>query len=121
MQRRRWLQTAGSLGLLSLGGCASGTGALPAKARVLVVGGGYGGATAAKYLRLFSGHKLDVVLVEPNEAFVSCPLSNLVIGGSKTLADVTVPYASLARSHGVRVVKDKATAIDRQFISCQHG
>ena len=112
MHRRRWLQTAGSLGLLSLGGCASGTGALPAKARVLVVGGGYGGATAAKYLRLFSGHKLDVVLVEPNEAFVSCPLSNLVIGGSKTLADVTVPYASLARSHGVRVVKDMVASID---------
>ncbi|MEO5770991.1 MAG: NAD(P)/FAD-dependent oxidoreductase [Burkholderiaceae bacterium] len=121
MQRRRWLQTAGSLGLLSLGGCASETGALlastaggrvPAKARVLVVGGGYGGATAAKYLRLFSDQKLDVVLVEPNEAFVSCPLSNLVIGGSRTLADMTVPYASLARSHGVRVVKDMVASID---------
>ena len=112
MQRRRWLQTAGSLGLLSLGGCASGTGALPAKARVLVVGGGYGGATAAKYLRLFSDQKLDVVLVEPNAAFVSCPMSNLVLGGSKTLADMTVPYASLARSHGVRVVKDMVASID---------
>ena len=112
MQRRRWLQTAGSLGLLSLGGCASGTGALPAKARVLVIGGGYGGATAAKYLRLFSDQKLDVVLVEPNAAFVSCPMSNLVLGGSKTLADMTVPYASLARSHGVRVVKDMVASID---------
>ncbi len=121
MQRRRWLQSAGSLGLLSLTGCASETGALltssaggqvPAKARVLVVGGGYGGATAAKYLRLFSDRKLDVVLVEPSEAFVSCPLSNLVLGGSRTLADVTRPYASLTRSHGVRVVKDMVASID---------
>ena len=67
---------------------------VPAKARVLVVGGGYGGATAAKYVRLFSEQKIDVVLVEPNDAFVSCPISNLVLGGSRTLADVTTPYAS---------------------------
>ena len=112
MQRRSLLQGAGSLGLLSLAGCATTGGALPAKARVLVVGGGYGGATAAKYVRLFSGQKIDVVLIEPNEAFVSCPVSNLVLGGSKTLADVTVPYASLAKNHGVRVVKDMVASID---------
>ncbi|MEO5770427.1 MAG: FAD/NAD(P)-binding oxidoreductase, partial [Burkholderiaceae bacterium] len=112
MQRRSILQGAGSLGLLSLAGCATTGGALPAKARVLVVGGGYGGATAAKYVRLFSGQKIDVVLVEPNEAFVSCPVSNLVLGGSKSLADVTVPYASLSKNHGVRVVRDSVASID---------
>ena len=112
MQRRSLLQGAGSLGLLSLAGCATTGSALPAKARVLVVGGGYGGATAAKYVRLFSDQKIDVVLIEPNEAFVSCPISNLVLGGSKTLADVTVPYASLAKNHGVRVIKDMVASID---------
>ena len=121
MQRRQLLQGAGSLGLLSLAGCASDTGALltstaggrvPAKARVLVVGGGYGGATAAKYVRLFSDQQIDVVLIEPNDAFVSCPISNLVLGGSKTLADVTVPYTSLAKNHGVRVIKDMVASID---------
>jgi sulfide dehydrogenase [flavocytochrome c] flavoprotein chain len=121
MQRRQLLQGAGSLGLVSLAGCASDTGTLltstagggvPAKARVLVVGGGYGGATAAKYVRLFSDQKIDVVLVEPNDAFVSCPISNLVLGGSKTLADVTVPYTSLAKNHGVRVIKDMVASID---------
>ena len=121
MQRRQLLQGAGSLGLVSLAGCASDTGALltstaggrvPAKARVLVVGGGYGGATAAKYVRLFSDQKIDVVLIEPNDAFVSCPISNLVLGGSKTLADVTTPYTSLARNHGVRVIKDMVASID---------
>ena len=119
MQRRHLLQGAGSLGLLSQAGCASDSlqtsaagGAVPAKARVLVVGGGYGGATAAKYVRLFSGQKIDVTLIEPNDAFVSCPISNLVLGGSKTLADITTPYASLTKNHGVRVIKDMVASID---------
>jgi sulfide dehydrogenase [flavocytochrome c] flavoprotein subunit len=112
MQRRHLLQGTGSLGLLALAGCAAGSGALPSKARVLVVGGGYGGATAAKYLRLFSEQKLDVVLVEPGEAFVSCPISNLVLGGSRTMAEISTPYTSLARNHGVRVVRDTVASID---------
>jgi sulfide dehydrogenase [flavocytochrome c] flavoprotein chain len=121
MQRREWLLGASALGLGSLAGCASDTGAaltstaggrVPAKARVLVVGGGYGGATAAKYVRLFSEQKIDVVLIEPNDAFVSCPMSNLVIGGSKTLADMTSRYDTLASKHGVRVIKDMVASID---------
>jgi sulfide dehydrogenase [flavocytochrome c] flavoprotein chain len=125
MQRRHLLQHAatgaGALGWLSLSGCASETGALlsatagglvPAKTRVLVVGGGYGGATAAKYLRLFSGQTIDVTLIEPGDAFVSCPMSNLVLGGSKTLADITTPYTTLTKSHGVRVIKDMVASID---------
>ena len=112
MQRRQLLQGAGSLGMLALAGCAGSGGALPSKARVLVVGGGYGGATAAKYVRLFSGQKIEVVLVEPGEAFVSCPISNLVLGGSRTMAEITTPYTALAGNHGVRVVKDAVASID---------
>jgi len=112
MQRREWLLGgAGLLGLGALGGCATGAG-VPAKARVLVVGGGYGGATAAKYVRLFSDQKIEVVLVEPGDAFVSCPISNLVLGGHKTIADVTTSYDSLAKKHGVRIVKDMVASID---------
>ena len=111
MQRRMLLRGAGSLGLLGLAGCVS-TGAVPAKARVLVVGGGYGGATAAKYVRLFSEQKIDVTLIEPGDTFVSCPTSNLVLGGSKTMADITMPYATLASNHGVRVIKDTVAGID---------
>jgi sulfide dehydrogenase [flavocytochrome c] flavoprotein chain len=121
MQRREWLLGASALGVTTLAGCASDTGValtstaggrVPAKARVLVVGGGYGGATAAKYVRLFSEQKIDVVLIEPNDAFVSCPMSNLVIGGSKTLADMTARYDTLASKHGVRVIKDMVASID---------
>ncbi len=101
---------AASLAGLGLTGCA--TSSVPASTRVLVVGGGFGGATAAKYVRWLSDYKIDVVLVEPGDAFVSCPISNLVLGGSKTIADVTVPYAGLARTHGVTVVKDMVASID---------
>jgi sulfide dehydrogenase [flavocytochrome c] flavoprotein subunit len=110
MQRRSFLQSASALSLLGLAGCA--TTSIPSKARVVVVGGGYGGATAAKYVRLLSAQKIDVVLIEPNDAFVSCPLSNLVLGGSRQIADVTTPYSGLARNHGVNVVKDTVAAID---------
>ncbi len=79
--------------------------------KVVVVGAGYGGATAAKYLRLWSDGAVDVTLVEPNEAFISCPMSNLVLGGSKTLADVTVSYSGLDK-YGVKRVRDTASAID---------
>jgi len=112
MQRRSFLQTSAALGLLGLGACA--TTSLPSKAQVVVIGGGYGGATAAKYVRLLSEHKIDVVLIEPNDAFVSCPMSNLVIGGSRQLAEITTPYTALARSHGVRVVKGFAQSVDTQ-------
>ena len=123
LRRRELLKAvgaAGAVGALSgagLAGCAtSSVGApgvaVPASARVLVVGGGYGGATAAKYLRLLSGQRIDVVLVEPDAAFVSCPMSNLVLGGQRSLADLTVPYDTLARRHGVTLVRDRVARID---------
>jgi NADPH-dependent 2,4-dienoyl-CoA reductase/sulfur reductase-like enzyme len=112
MRRRQLLQGGGALGLLTLAGCAHYGNAPPTKARVLVVGGGFGGATAAKYLRLFSGQQVEVVLIEPGQDFVSCPISNSVLGGSKTLAEITLPYAALATTHGVRVVRDTVASID---------
>jgi len=108
--RRAFLQTLGGLGVAALAGCAT-TGTRARLGRVVVVGGGYGGATAAKYLALWGGGAVDVTLVEADAAFVSCPLSNLVIGGSRTLADLTVAYDGLAR-RGIRHVRDMAVAVD---------
>ena len=110
IQRRSFLQSSAALSLLGLGACA--TSSIPSRAKVVVVGGGYGGATAAKYVRLLSDYKIDVVLIEPNDSFVSCPISNLVVGGSKQMADITSSYGGLGKNHGVTVVKDMATAID---------
>jgi NADPH-dependent 2,4-dienoyl-CoA reductase/sulfur reductase-like enzyme len=110
MKRREFLRMgAAAAALVGVGGCASMPGGA-GKARVAVVGGGYGGATAAKYIRLLDP-SIEVVLVEPNEAFISCPISNMVLGGFKSMAEITTPYSGLAR-HGVRVVRDTATAID---------
>lgn len=110
MQRRSLLACATALGLSGLAGCA--TSQIPARARVLIIGGGYGGATAAKYVRMLSDYRIDVVLVEPGDAFVSCPLSNLVLGGSRQMAEITTPYTSLSGRHGVKVVKDTVASID---------
>lgn len=77
-----------------------------------MIGGGYGGATAARYVRLLSDQKIDVVLIEPQSSFVSCPVSNLVLSGTCALADVTSPYDALVSRHGVRWVRDSASRID---------
>jgi sulfite dehydrogenase len=104
MKRRDFLKLAGAV---SLAGCATAT---PSKARVVVVGGGFGGATAAKYIRLWDP-SIDVVLVERDASCVSCPMSNLVLGGFTGMADISRGYDGLLR-HGVQVVRDEAVAID---------
>ncbi len=84
------------------------------KAQVVVVGAGYGGATTAKYIRMLSNNGIEVTLVEPNSDFISCPLSNLVIGGSQKISALTTPYDGLTSKYGVKMVKDRVTKIDAQ-------
>jgi sulfide dehydrogenase [flavocytochrome c] flavoprotein chain len=104
MKRREFLKLAGAV---SVAGCATPT---PSKARVVVVGGGFGGATAAKYIRLWDP-SVDVVLVERDSTFVSCPISNLVLGGFTTMGEISRNHDGLRR-HGVQLVRDEVTAID---------
>ena len=106
MKRRDFIKLAGAA---SLAGCA---GMTPSKARVVVIGGGFGGATAAKYIRLWNP-AIDVVLVERESEFVSCPISNLVLAGFAGMPDITAGYGGLER-YGVQVVRDEAVAIDAQ-------
>jgi len=91
ISRRDFLKCSSAAAAASLlPGCAAEP-AAPEKTigRVVVIGGGYGGATAAKYLRLWSGGAIEVTLVEREAEFVSCPVSNLILGGTRTLADIT--------------------------------
>ena len=104
MQRRDFIKLAGAV---SLAGCAS---AVPSKARVVVIGGGFGGATAAKYIRLWDP-SVDVVVVEREANFISCPISNLVLGGFSGMDEITRRHDTLER-YGVRLVRDEATGID---------
>lgn len=110
MKRRDFLKAGAAAGAMaSLYGCA---GAAKASGHVVVVGGGYGGATVAKYLRMWSEGGVQVTLVERNPTFISCPISNLVIGGQKTMEDITVSYEGLRSKWGVRVIQDDVVAVD---------
>ncbi|ENO86075.1 FCSD flavin-binding domain-containing protein [Thauera linaloolentis] len=100
---------AAGLGVGAGFGCATPVGRAPL-GRVVVIGGGFGGATAAKYLKKWEP-RLDVTLVERNQNFVSCPISNLVLAGVKQIEDIIVAYDGLAK-YGVRLVRDEALAID---------
>jgi sulfide dehydrogenase [flavocytochrome c] flavoprotein chain len=78
--------------------------------RVVVVGGGFGGATAARFLRQYDP-ALDVILLDPNDTFIACPFSNMVIVGHRELAAQQFGYGAL-QSAGIKVVKAAATSID---------
>jgi sulfide dehydrogenase [flavocytochrome c] flavoprotein subunit len=114
--RRHFLKasasTAGVVALGGVAGCATTKGEVsPTSARrVVVIGGGWGGATAAKYIRL-GDPSLEVVMLEPNKRFVSCPLSNLVLSGVRTMKSLDFGYGGL-RAHGVQVRHEMATAIE---------
>jgi NADPH-dependent 2,4-dienoyl-CoA reductase/sulfur reductase-like enzyme len=108
MKRRDFLRFGGCAAALAAAGCAST--ATPSKARVVVIGGGFGGATAAKYIRMWDP-KIDVVLVERDPSFISCPISNLVLGGFTGMEDITRSIDGLQR-HGVQIVRDEVATID---------
>ena len=111
MNRRRFLHAAGA-GVALSALASRGSRAAAARPRVLVVGGGYGGAAAAKYVRLWSGGSIEVTLVDPESDFISCPLSNLVLGGARRIDDLTMSRDGLSRRHGVTIVRDRVETID---------
>ena len=98
--------------LSSLAGCAvSGNTMAKSLGHVVVVGAGFGGATAAKYIRLWSGNTIDVTVVERNATHVSCPMSNLVLGGSRKIDELTQSYDGL-KAVGIKVVQGEVVSID---------
>ena len=128
LTRRRFLQSSAA----GAGALAASSISMPALAqseimpktgkRVVVVGGGWGGNTAAKYIRM-QDPSIEVVLIERGAEFRSCPISNWVIGGLKTMDDITVSYDGLASRHGVKLVTDTVTGIDTaaQTVSVASG
>ncbi len=118
MQRRDFIKGSIKTSLVLsatsvLGACASLTNKNASSiGRVVVIGGGYAGLAAAKYIRLWSAGKIEVVVIEKSSQFVSCPLSNLVLGGSKTIHDLTFGYHLIQKNHALNWVTDEVTAID---------
>ena len=117
-KRRDFIKTGLALSAASLApGLLVGCAGIPKKnansiGRVVVIGGGYAGLTAAKYIRMWSAGTIEVVVIEKSSQFVSCPLSNLVLGGSKTIHDLTFGYDLVHKNHGITWVSDEVTAID---------
>jgi NADPH-dependent 2,4-dienoyl-CoA reductase/sulfur reductase-like enzyme len=124
VQRRSLLTAAAAAtagaATLGLPGCASLIGRAPI-GRVVVIGAGFGGATAAKYIRHWEP-RIEVTLVERNERFISCPISNLVLAAAETIEAITLPYDGLDK-YGVKRVHDEAVAIDfdRKLVRLARG
>lgn len=114
-ERRNFLKLFGAgagAATLGLAGCASGPGASGGGKKVVVVGGGYGGTIAAKYLRMMDP-SIEVTLIERNDHFISCPFSNLYLGGMMPdLSSLTIRYGKLAANHGIKFVQAEVTGVD---------
>jgi NADPH-dependent 2,4-dienoyl-CoA reductase/sulfur reductase-like enzyme len=93
------------------------------KPRVVVIGGGAGGATAARYIAKDSQGAIDVTLVEPTRTYYTCFFSNLYLGGFRSLDSIAHSYGTLASEFGINVVHDWAVGIDRdaQTVSLAGG
>ncbi len=109
MQRREFLKLIGAT--TAIGAIPGFSQAAVPKGRIIIIGGGYAGATAAKYLRLWGGEELEIIMIEKSTTFVSCPLSNLVIGGSKQIGDLTFNFSGLDR-YGIKRLHEEVAGID---------
>lgn len=110
--RRRLLQALGvTTGTALVPGMALAAGK-QATGKVVVIGGGYGGATAAKYLRKWSNNGIDVTLIERTPDYVSCPMSNEVLGGNRDYKTLVRTYDALRKKWGVQVVNAEVTSVD---------
>lgn len=111
--RRQFVRSVVYGGLAFYGMPAFARASRPPLGHVVVVGAGFAGLTAAKYLRDWSAGNIKVTIIEPNPQFISCPQSNLVLGGSRTLDDLSFSYALSRKQHDLQWIQDSVTAIDQ--------
>ena len=80
---------------------------------IVVVGGGFAGSTCAKYLKMWGGSSIQVTIIEPNQTYVSPILSNLVLNGQKTIADISFNYLAHAQKYQVSMLHKKVDSINK--------
>ncbi len=107
--RRGFIGTSAAAGALLRAPAALGS----AKPKVAVIGGGAGGATAARYLAKDSKGAIDVTLIEPTRTYYTCFFSNLYLGGFRDYGSLGHSYGGLASEYGINVVHDWAVGVDR--------
>lgn len=127
-ERRRLLQTFGAAATLAGAALLPGSSLAAARkakhlGRVVVIGAGFGGATAAKYLRKWSDGAIEVVLIERNKQFISCPTSNEVLAGNRDYGSIVHSYDALKKNWGIKLVHASVTAVDteRRKVKTDHG
>ncbi|RDB42837.1 cytochrome C [Halomonas sp. DQ26W] len=113
LTRRQLIKGIGAASLLPLVGGAPFAIGSQSAGRVIVVGGGFGGATAAKYLKR-ANPAIEVILIEPNEIFYTCPFSNLHLGGLREMDTISHGYDELKDRYGVRVIHATAEDVDAE-------
>lgn len=106
MNRRSFLQAASAALLLPASAARA-----QANAQVVVIGGGFGGATCIRYLREFAP-RARITLVEPSAEFIACPMSNRTLHGMLSVRDLARAYSDFAGRHGINRVRDSVSAID---------
>lgn len=110
--RRNFVKAAGACAALgTLGTISPNSFGKGKKGRVVVIGGGYGGAIAAKYIKI-ADPDIDVLLIEKNTDYVSCPLSNEVLSGERSIGSITFDYVKLSRNRGIKIMNDEVVEID---------
>lgn len=113
--QRRWLVQASAMSAALLTtNLSMARASKPPIGRVVIIGGGYAGTTAAKYIRMWSLGNVETIVIEPSSQFVSCPLSNLVLGGSKSIHDLTFSYQLLRKHHGIQWVNDTVVGVNTE-------
>lgn len=113
VSRRRFLQLAGLSGAAWLSGCTGFSRKASAKAHVVVVGGGFGGATAAKTIRQLDPG-IKVTLIEPKARYITCPGSNWLFAGLTSIENLTVDYRALKEGYGINVITDSVAQVDAE-------
>ena len=111
LNRRTILKGVGAGAVLAAAPMIMGAG--HGKPRVVVVGGGAGGATAARYVAKDSKGAIDVTLIEPTRTYYTCFFSNLYLGGFRAIDSLGHSYGKLASDYGINVVHDWAVGVDR--------
>ncbi|MEA1989534.1 MAG: FAD/NAD(P)-binding oxidoreductase [Pseudomonadota bacterium] len=110
LSRRSLLKALGlGLAATTLPGLVRAEGTIP---NIVVVGGGFAGATVAKYLKMWGGLSVQVTIIEPNSTYVSPILSNLVLNGQKTTDDLSFNYLNHSQKYAINMIHDTVDSVD---------
>jgi len=108
--RRNFMKFVGASSLFAV---TPGMAADTTTPHIVVIGGGFSGATCAKYLKMWGGSSVNVTIIEANPTYVSPILSNLVLNGQKTTSDLSFTYGDLSSKYGINMIHTTVDSVDK--------